>query len=184
MWQLSLVLACLLPGYPWLQVQAVFLEECKGVIINKVANENQECSEFVHCDGDDSYYCNGDCREAVECYATVAITPVTTSRPAETTTERAPSQEPVNTTSTLASATPSTTTVAPTSTPFPSADVYVICKTSRRNGVYPYPANSHYYYQCISGFLLLQQCPQNFHFDGTQGQCVATKPNRSWGLRL
>lgn len=185
MWQLLIVLACLLPGYLWVQVQAVFLEECKGVIINKVTNANQECSEFVHCDGDDSYYCNGDCREAVECYTNVVTTPVTTLRPIGTSTERAPSAEPVNTTSTtLATTTPTTIAVTTTTSQVPSTDVYVICKTSGRNGVYPYPANSNYYYQCISGYLLLQQCPQNFHFDVAQGQCVATKPNRSSGLRL
>ncbi|XP_017010092.2 chitotriosidase-1 [Drosophila takahashii] len=175
MWQFLIVLACLLPGH-----QSVFLEECKGVIINKVTNENQECSEFVHCDGDDSYYCNGDCREAVECYNQEVTTkapapPITTPRPAFTTTEEEP-PPPENSTSTT-----KTPSIAPTSstTPIPSNDIRVICKTSGRNGVYPYPANSNYYYQCISGYLLLQQCPQNFHFDAAQGQCIYTKPNRS-----
>ncbi|XP_050741944.1 spindle pole body component 97 [Drosophila biarmipes] len=186
MWQLLIFLACLLPGH---QVRAVFLEECKGVIINKVTNENQECSEFVHCDGDDSYYCNGDCREPVQCYQeelpTEAPAPVTTIKPIVTTTAKPPSEEPstpVNTTST----TTSTATDPPTTTtPVPSSDdIRVICKTSGRNGVYPYPANSNYYYQCISGYLLLQQCPQNFHFEASQGQCISSKPYRSSGFHL
>ncbi|XP_016936610.4 uncharacterized protein [Drosophila suzukii] len=186
MWQLLIFLACLLPGH---QVRSVFLEECKGVIINKVTNENQECSEFVHCDGDNSYYCNGDCREAVECYTeeltTKAPAPVTTIKPIATTTVKPPSEEPpspANTTSTTTStsmAPPTTTTSVPN-----SDDIRVICKTSGKNGVYPYPANSNYYYQCISGYLLLQQCPQNFHFEASQGQCVSTKPYRSSGLHL
>ncbi|XP_017086337.1 uncharacterized protein LOC108118257 [Drosophila eugracilis] len=188
MWKLLIVLACLLPGY---QVQAVFLEECMGVIINKVTNENQECSEFVHCDGDDSYYCNGDCREAVECYtdrvSTQAPAPITTKKPIETTTEKAKPEEPpfpANTTSTTLkpSTTSSTMGITSTTTPIPSDNnVHVMCKTSGKNGVYPYPANSNYYYQCISGYLLLQQCPQNFHFEVSQGQCISTKPLRSAG---
>ncbi|KAI8037950.1 hypothetical protein M5D96_009451 [Drosophila gunungcola] len=58
----------------------------------------------------------------------------------------------------------------------PTTDVHVKCKTSGKNEVYPYPANSNYYYQCLAGYLLLQQCPQNFHFDQSQGQCISTKP--------
>ncbi|XP_017053036.1 uncharacterized protein LOC108096165 [Drosophila ficusphila] len=182
MWRLLILLACLLPHC---QVQAAFLEECKGVIINKIANENQECSEFVHCDGDNSYYCNGDCREAVECYVKEVTTkppePITTIKPIERTTETTPSQNTTSTTKVTAS---STETPSEVITSTPSSDVHVICKTSGRNGVYPYPANSNYYYQCIAGYLLLQQCPQNFHFDSAQGQCISKKPNRSSILLL
>lgn len=183
MWQLLIVFACLSPGYH--QVRAVFLEECKGVIINKVANPNLECSQFVHCDGDDSYYCNADCREPVECY----IEDITTEVPKEVTTLRplppaTPDAQPIPVNTTPKSTTSSTSTSTISTTPFPSNDVHVICRTSGKNGVYPYPANSNYYYQCIAGYLLLQQCPQNFHFDVTQGQCISTKPYRSSGLHL
>ncbi|XP_017034093.1 uncharacterized protein [Drosophila kikkawai] len=188
MWQLLIVFACLSPGYH--QVQAVFLEECSGVIINKVANPNLECSEFVHCNGDDSYYCNGDCREPVECYITTEVPKeVTTLKPLppSTSTEKSTTPEeqpkPASTTTTK-STTTSTSTSTISTTPTPSNDIHVICRTSGKNGVYPYPANSNYYYQCLSGYLLLQQCPQNFHFDVTQGQCISTKPYRSSGLHL
>ncbi|KAH8379143.1 hypothetical protein KR009_003278 [Drosophila setifemur] len=188
MW-LLIVLACLLSGFD--RVQAVFLEECKGVIINKVANPNQECSEFVHCNGDDSYYCNGDCREPVECYleednTTEAITlvplPPATS-PEQSPPATVPTPKPVITTK--ATPTPQPPTVPPpVTTPIPSTDVHVICRTSGKNGVYPYPANSNYYYQCISGYLLLQQCPHNLIFDENQGRCISTKPYRSSVFRV
>uniref|UniRef100_A0A6P4E5K9 Uncharacterized protein LOC108038295 n=1 Tax=Drosophila rhopaloa TaxID=1041015 RepID=A0A6P4E5K9_DRORH len=190
MWQLLIVFGCLLPGY---QVRAVFLEECKGVIILKIPNENKECSEYVHCDGDDSYYCNGDCREAVECYNKDVTTkaPVTTLKPVEPTTKNSTSEElPVPASTTTVTPTTKADTTSPsistpaTTTPIPNTDVHVICKTSGKSGVYPYPANSNYYYQCLSGYLLLQQCPQNFHFDESQGQCISKKPNRLSGLHL
>ncbi|KAH8246259.1 hypothetical protein KR038_008174 [Drosophila bunnanda] len=190
MWQLLIVFACLSPGIH--QVRAVFLEECKGVIINKVSNPNLDCSEFVHCDGDDSYYCNGDCREPVECYIEdiTAEVPkeVTTLKPLppSTSTEKSttPDEQPKPENKTTQSTTSSTSTSTTKTTPTPSNDIHVICRTSGKNGVYPYPANSNYYYQCLSGYLLLQQCPQNFHFDVTQGQCISTKPYRSSGLHL
>ncbi|XP_034481431.1 uncharacterized protein LOC117787096 [Drosophila innubila] len=61
---------CLLPGK---LVEAAFLWECEGVIITLISNPNQECSEFVHCDGDNSYYCNGECTEPVICNNTTVI---------------------------------------------------------------------------------------------------------------
>ncbi|KAH8327396.1 hypothetical protein KR074_007998 [Drosophila pseudoananassae] len=181
MWQLIL-LACLLPG---LQVRAVFLEDCKGVIIPKIPNENNECSQFVHCDGDNSYYCNGDCEEPVQCYQ--EDEEITTEALAPTTTALVP-QEISSEESTAVSTT--TTTVAPpettlpTTTPSSITDVRVHCRISGKNGVYPYPANSNYYYQCMGGFLLLQQCPQNFYFEAAQGQCISKKPYRSSVFQL
>ncbi|KAH8303691.1 hypothetical protein KR018_011701 [Drosophila ironensis] len=109
--------------------------------------------------------------------------PTTTEESTTTSVATQPSIQtspPVNTTASTASPTPPTPT--PTPTPTPSSDIHVICKTSGKNGVYPYPANSNYYYQCIAGYLLLQQCPQNFHFEASQGQCISKKPYRSSSL--
>ncbi|KAM8708360.1 hypothetical protein ACLKA7_015349 [Drosophila subpalustris] len=61
---LLLVLGCLLPGQ---LIEAAFLQECEGFIISLVRNPNQECSEYVYCNGDNSYYCNGECNEPVIC---------------------------------------------------------------------------------------------------------------------
>ncbi|EDV39480.1 uncharacterized protein Dana_GF24466 [Drosophila ananassae] len=182
MWQLIL-LACLLPG---LQVRAAFLEDCKGVIIPKIPNENKECSQYVHCDGDNSYYCNGDCDEPVQCYQ--EDEEITTEAPPPTTTAQQ-TQEVSSEESTLVNTTTSTpapppeTTLPPT-TSNPITDARVHCRISGVNGVYPYPANSNYYYQCLGGFLLLQQCPQNFYFEAVQGLCISKKPYRSSVFQL
>ncbi|XP_034658429.1 uncharacterized protein LOC117895127 [Drosophila subobscura] len=178
MWKLFIVFGCLLPAH---QVSAAFLQECQGVIINKVTNPNQACSEFVHCNGDDSYYCNGDCWEPIDCYGAMEETSAENKIPSSSA-PVAP-QDPMlaeRSTPTIFTPSPSyppssSATIA-AGTTISSSSVHVICKTSGRNGVYPYPANSNYYYQCISGYLLLQQCPQNFHFEAVQERCTATKP--------
>ncbi|XP_022226138.1 uncharacterized protein LOC111076597 [Drosophila obscura] len=174
MWKLLIVFGCLLPAH---QVRAAFLQECQGVIINKVTNPNQACSEFVHCNGDDSYYCNGDCWEPIDCYGAMEETSAEISIPSasEPVAPEDPKQDKKST-PTISTPSPSYTPSTAAVTNIPSTDVHVMCKTSGRNGVYPYPANSNYYYQCIAGYLLLQQCPQNFHFEAVQKQCIATKP--------
>ncbi|XP_017134900.1 uncharacterized protein LOC108151040 [Drosophila miranda] len=188
MWKLLLLFGCLLPGH---QVGAAFLQECQGVIINKVTNPDQSCSEFVHCNGDDSYYCNGDCLEPVYCYGAneeqivspapepaVPENPKPDSTSAPTTSSPRPSYTISPTSAASTASTASTAAPAVAATTISSTDVHVICKTSGRNKVYPYPANINYYYQCMGDFLLIQQCPQNFHFDAAQEQCIATKPYR------
>ncbi|XP_051859517.1 uncharacterized protein LOC117571223 [Drosophila albomicans] len=42
--------------------------------------EDIQCSEFIHCDGDNSYYCNGECDEPVSCYVTTPVDTTTQQR--------------------------------------------------------------------------------------------------------
>ncbi|XP_023164330.2 probable serine/threonine-protein kinase roco5 [Drosophila hydei] len=178
MLQLLLALSCLLPMELG---QAAFLMECEGVIINRIPNPNLECSEYVYCNGDDSYYCNDDCSEPVNCYGQEqeeqqeeTTTTTTTTTKATTATELTTPSEEQPTASSSNSSTDSTTTSTTTSSTT-AGNLQAICKSSGRNGVYPYPANDNYYYQCLAGYLLLQQCPQHFHFNEAQGQCISSK---------
>jgi len=169
---LVLCFGCLLPGQ---LMEAAFLQECEGFIVTHVQNPNQDCSEYIHCDGDNSYYCNGDCTEPVICYNTTVTATTSTTVITESTTMR-PNAEPLSTEqhqpSTLST---STSTSSPT---IDSSNPSVICRNSNQNLVFPYPANKNYYYQCISRHLLLQQCPQNFYFNESEGKCIGTKPYR------
>lgn len=194
---LLFVLACLRPS------EAAFLQECEGYIINLVRNPNQECSEYIYCNGDNSYYCNGQCDEPVTCYeeaSTVASTPsptttteatttitseattITTTTPSagradtETTSTEPPAES--STQSTAPPTQPHTAPVTPSTTSETPLSPQVRCRQSVRNEVYPYPANDTYYYQCISRYLLLQQCPQNFYFDESQGKCIIRRSYR------
>ncbi|XP_034480351.1 uncharacterized protein LOC117786285 [Drosophila innubila] len=164
---LLFVVGCLLPGK---LVEAAFLWECEGVIITLISNPNQECSEFVHCDGDNSYYCNGECTEPVICNNTTVIATTQSSVNTEAITNVNTEQPTTEHQHPSTPTTDSATTI--------SSNPHVICKKSSQNIVFPYPANKNYYYQCISKYLLLQQCPQNFYFDESQGKCMGTKPYR------
>ncbi|XP_043071265.1 uncharacterized protein in LEU2 3'region [Drosophila grimshawi] len=189
MLKLLIVIGCCLPLN-----QAAFLQECEGVIISRVPNPNPECSEYVFCNGDDSYYCNDECIEPVSCNdanettAQAAQSTTTTSTTITTVATEQPQQTDPNPTSTFEASsssssssstttpTPSTTSTAASSTTVSSNNLQIICRRSGRDGVYPYPANDNYYYQCISGYLLLQQCPQHFHFDESLSKCIGTNP--------
>lgn len=183
---LLLVLACLRPS------EAAFLQECEGYIINLVRNPNQECSEYIYCNGDNSYYCNGQCDEPVTCYEEASTpSPTTTTEATTTTTEattittittpsggRAPTETPVESTTQSTPPQPQPQTVTPSTTSGTPLGPQVRCRQSVRNEVYPYPANDTYYYQCISKYLLLQQCPQNFYFDESQSKCIVRRSYR------
>ncbi|TDG42832.1 hypothetical protein AWZ03_010741 [Drosophila navojoa] len=179
MLQLLLAFSCLWP-LEW--AQAVFLQECEGVIIRRIPNPNLECSEYVYCNGDDSYYCNGDCSEPVVCYDNVEEpeqeTEQTTLRTTTLLTESTASSSritelpPSTTPSSSSTRTTRTTSTFRTTT---AGNLQATCKSSAQNGVYPYPANDNYYYQCLAGYLLLQQCPQHFHFSEAQRQCISSK---------
>lgn len=178
MLQLLLALSCLWP-VEW--AQAVFLQECEGVIIRRIPNPNPECSEYVYCNGDDSYYCNGDCSEPVVCYDNVeepeqeqetvqTTVRATTLLTASTASSSWTTEFPTSSSSTTSTARTTSTTRTTT-----AGNLQAICKSSAQNGVYPYPANDNYYYQCLAGYLLLQQCPQHFHFSEAQRQCISSK---------
>lgn len=158
---------CLLPGR---LMEAAFLQECEGFIVTYVQNPNQDCSEYIHCDGENSYYCNGECTEPVICYNTTVTATTQTSVITESTTSAY--------TRPLATEQHLPTTLSTSSPTTNSSNPSVICKNSDQNMVFPYPANKNYYYQCISRYLLLQQCPQNFYFSESEGKCIGTKPYR------
>ncbi|XP_068154965.1 uncharacterized protein [Drosophila tropicalis] len=182
MWKVLLPLLGLMAGPGGLQAEV--LQECEGVIISRIQNSNPDCSEFVYCNGEDSFYCNGDCLEPVECYrseseSTTLQPPIAapTTPPTLITTVPPtviPTTPKTTTTSKIGnmSTTKSTSRAVKTTTELPSTDFQLLCKIKGDNAVYPYPANPNYYYHCIAGYLLLQQCPQNFHFDAIQGQCI------------
>ncbi|KAH8307127.1 hypothetical protein KR044_005627 [Drosophila immigrans] len=172
---LLLVLGCLPPGR---LIEAVFLQECEGVIVNLTPNPNPECSEYVYCDGDNSFYCNGDCIEPVICYNTTT-TMVTTRSPVSTTEASSIVYTEPQTVTTSEQRQPSTVgSTTSTTWTTSSSNPHVICRETGLNMVFPYPANKNYYYQCISRYLLLQQCPQNFYFNESQGKCTGTNPYR------
>ncbi|XP_060653122.1 uncharacterized protein LOC132789251 [Drosophila nasuta] len=176
---LLLVLGCLPPGQ---LIEAAFLQECEGYIITLITNPNSECSEFIHCDGDNSYYCNGECDEPVSCYETTPVD-TTTQQLLSTVTREASTNnvytEPYTTTTKISTTTTKrTTTTVTTTTKTSSNNPYVICRESGQNMVFPYPPNNSYYYQCISKYLLLQQCPQNFFFNESEGKCTGRSPYR------
>lgn len=198
MWFLLIVLpACLRLS------EAAFLQECEGYIINLIRNPNQECSEYIYCNGDNSYYCNGECDETVSCYedesstatpttatpthppttlATLSTTlqpsPTTTATTIMTTPSSGRAETPTTETVLQSSTSPTPQTSTPSTTAGTMVSPHVRCRQSERNEVYPYPANETYYYQCISKFLLLQQCPQNFYFNESQGKCIVRSSYR------
>lgn len=180
---LLLVLACLRPS------EAAFLQECEGYIINLVRNPNQECSEYIYCNGDNSYYCNGQCDEPVTCYEEASTPAPTTTTEATTITTTTPSggradtdtsttEPPLESSSQSTLPPPQPQTTTPSTTSGTPLSPQARCRQSVRNEVYPYPANDTYYYQCISKYLLLQQCPQNFYFDESQGKCIVRRSYR------
>ncbi|XP_032290837.1 uncharacterized protein [Drosophila virilis] len=187
---LTIVIGCLLALLGSGSVRAAFLQECEGVIISRVPNPNPDCSEYVFCNGADSYYCNGDCTEPVSCYgsneteATMSpdSTELATEQPAASSTETSRATTGSSSSSSSSSSKSSTlsstrsTTSLPSTTTTNTSSLQVICRRSGQNGVYPYPANNNYYYQCIAGYLLLQQCPQHFHFDVALSQCTGSNP--------
>ncbi|XP_033150647.1 uncharacterized protein LOC108598240 [Drosophila busckii] len=194
----------LLLSLPLPATHAAFLIECEGVIISRIPNPDAQCSEYIYCDGDDSFFCNDDCTEPVICHSTTPEDSInsTSTEPASTmnttaaltmTTTKAETTALTQMVTSIQPQTIPTTVVQPkTSTPRPttssttinSSNVHpsVLCRQSGQSNVYPYPANDNYYYQCIAGYLLLQECGQHFYFDESLRQCIADNPHSSYQL--
>ncbi|XP_068154948.1 chondroitin proteoglycan 1 [Drosophila tropicalis] len=132
-----------------------------GLITNTLTN----CSYgYIYCNGSDSQYCvdTGNCSETYFCNATTTTTIATTTA-----------------TPTTPAANVSTTSSTNNNSTLSSAEVRQRCQ-SGVTGKYPYPNNSNYYYNCINGYLLVEQCPFCYSFNTDNGTCTGLMANCSF----
>jgi len=130
-------------------INGLNIPECNGQngIIN---NTRTNCSySFINCSAEDSMFCtdNRTCNTNFTC-GDIDHVDNTTAAPILTT--------------------PSVITT-PSTTASPS-DIRRQC----RQGVtkrFSYPQNCNYFYYCVDGFLLVEQCPIGYAFDSRTGAC-------------
>ncbi|XP_017086338.1 uncharacterized protein LOC108118258 [Drosophila eugracilis] len=119
-----------------------------------INNTRSNCSySYINCSGQDSMFCldNRTCNVNYTCGDILTNT----------------TAAPVTTTPIAITTTTTTTTPSPTASP---SDIRRQC----RQGVtkrFSYPQNCNYFYYCVDGFLLVEQCPIGYAFDSETGAC-------------
>ncbi|XP_023164458.1 uncharacterized protein LOC111595120 [Drosophila hydei] len=133
--------------------------ECDGIASGSYINNTRaNCNySLIYCDEDSSQFCDREnsCDLEYSCGGqnSSTLNPSTPPAAAETTT-----------------ATESSNSSSSGSTAAPGTDVRGLC----RRGVtkkYLYPGNCNYYYYCVDGFLIVEQCPIGYAFNEQLGTC-------------
>ncbi|KAH8327395.1 hypothetical protein KR074_007997 [Drosophila pseudoananassae] len=127
-------------------IHGLNITECNGRtgIVNNTLLSN--CSyPYLNCSGADSLFCSSatNCSANFTCNETI-VTPSDPETPTLATEPPSPTQSP--------------------------SDVRRQC----RQGVtkrFSYPQNCNYFYYCVDGFLLVEQCPIGYAFNGDTGAC-------------
>ncbi|XP_017134901.1 uncharacterized protein LOC108151041 [Drosophila miranda] len=121
-----------------------------------INNTRPNCSyAYINCSGQDSTFCvdNITCNVAFYCNEPIISGNSTVA--------------PLNSTSTSTSTSTSRSPILSTASPL---DVREQC----HQGVtkrFSYPQNCNYFYYCVDGFLLVEQCPIGYAFNATTGAC-------------
>uniref|UniRef100_A0A6P4DXY2 Uncharacterized protein LOC108038301 n=1 Tax=Drosophila rhopaloa TaxID=1041015 RepID=A0A6P4DXY2_DRORH len=136
-------------------IHGLDIPECRGQngIIN---NTRPNCSfAYLNCSDQDSLFCYDptSCSANFTCEQIDSVDNSTASP---------------NQTTPIVVTTP-TPTPSPSSTSSPS-DIRRVCRqgVTRR---FSYPQNCNYFYYCVDGFLLVEQCPIGYVFDTETGAC-------------
>lgn len=142
-----------------ISADAAELPECDSVAANSfINNTRSNCSHsLIYCDGDNSQFCDSTVLCDLEYTCPPATNGSTTLLPLPA------DEEPAPTTSSDSS------TDSTVSTPA-TLDVRALC----RRGVtkkYMYPGNCNYYYYCVDGFLIVEQCPIGYAYNELAGTC-------------
>ncbi|BFF96443.1 uncharacterized protein DMAD_05089 [Drosophila madeirensis] len=133
-------------------IHGLSITECNNQF-GFINNTRPNCSyPYINCSGQDSMFCvdNSTCNAAFNCNETI-VSGIPTVSP--------------NNSSTSTSESPNTglSTASP-------LNVREQC----RQGVtkrFSYPQNCNYFYYCVDGFLLVEQCPFGYAFDASSGAC-------------
>ncbi|XP_054744299.1 chondroitin proteoglycan 1-like [Anastrepha obliqua] len=168
-------------------VHTKVISDCAAVTSGNaeyIENTNTACNSlypFIYCNSTFSAYCTQEkCLEEYECTSAELLTAAPTSRPSiATAASPIPSGAPIITTTspTTSSVTTTSTTASEPSSAANTATTMNIRKTCQTGitGNYPYPRNCRYYYRCIDGYYLLQDCGFRMSFDAIDRFCKSTK---------
>ncbi|XP_017112642.1 uncharacterized protein LOC108136157 [Drosophila elegans] len=145
-------------------INGLNIPECTGQngIIN---NTRPNCSyPYINCSAQDSLFCfqTDTCSANFIC-GNIDTLDNSTASPNQTTPTVITSPTPLASTSTI-----STTSTTSTSS----------IRRECRPGVtkrFSYPQNCNYFYYCVDGFLLVEQCPIGYVFDSESGACGGRK---------
>ncbi|XP_032599238.1 uncharacterized protein LOC6556591 [Drosophila grimshawi] len=143
-------------------VGAVNIADCNDIADGEfIDNPQTQCAHsLIYCDGVNSMFCDRTdwCDADFTCDGQIASTTASSITSGRSTISTSIS------TSTNTTDTPLTTTISATT------DVRSLC----RHGVtqkYKYPGNCNYYYYCMDGFLIVEQCPIGYAFNEPNGTC-------------
>ncbi|KAL7733021.1 hypothetical protein ACLKA6_002825 [Drosophila palustris] len=133
-------------------VCALNITECANTENGKYINNTRlNCSySLIYCNDLESQYCDeiDQCDPNYNCTEVVIV---------------------AETNSTTVATTNSTTMITTTTGP-PFEDVRKICRRGLTEK-YKYPGNCNYYYYCLEGFLIVEQCPMGFVFTEATRAC-------------
>lgn len=139
-------------------VCALNITDCANIENGQFINNTRlNCNySLIYCDDQNSFYCDANelCDPNYNCTEIVALAENVTTT--VSTTISTTINININTTTTRAT---------------PSEDVRAIC----RRGVtekYKYPGNCNYYYYCLEGYLIVEQCPMGFAFNDATRACT------------
>ncbi|XP_060653123.1 uncharacterized protein LOC132789252 [Drosophila nasuta] len=161
-----IILGCVFP------VRAINITECGSNENGEYMNiTRSDCNyTVIFCNGQNSQFCDAIdmCDPSYNC-------PEATDISVSTTIGTTFSTSNGSTFSTSVGSTVSTTPRS-TTTGTPAEDIRAKC----RRGItakYKYPGNCNYYYYCLEGFLIVEQCPFGFVFSEETKACSRLTPD-------